>query len=93
MTETRQQPETQGQLDGAILSTESNSDGKFKISLEKGKKVVLVGVKDDLAWALWLTPDNSKPTITLTNKNLSGSGCSDCVFDGKVTPKSITGGG
>jgi len=80
-------------IDGAVLFAESNADGKFILSLEKGKKVVLVGVKDNLAWAIWLTPDKSKSTVTLTNKNLSGSGCSDCVFDGKVTPKSIVGGG
>ena len=80
-------------IDGAIFSTESNSEGKFKVSLESGKKVVLVAVKDNLTWVLWLTPDKSKPTITLTNKNLSGAGCNECVFNGKVTPKSIVGGG
>jgi len=80
-------------IDGAIFSTESNSEGKFKVALENGKKVVLVAVKDNLAWALWVTPDKSRPTITLTNKNLSGSGCNECVFNGKVTPKSIVGGG
>jgi hypothetical protein len=80
-------------IDGAIVSTESNSEGKFKLSLESGKKVVLVAVKDKLAWAMWVTPEKSKPTITLTNKNLSGSECTNCVFNGKETPKSIAVGG
>lgn len=78
-------------IDGAVLTTASNVDGKFKLSLESGKKVVLVAAKEGFGWALWITPDKSKPTITLSNKNLSGSSCDDCVFNGKVTPKSLTG--
>lgn len=79
-----------GKIDGAIFATSTNSDGKFKLSLETGKKVALVAVKDNrLAWALWLTPSKSKPTITLSNKNLSGSNCDECIFNAKVTPKSL----
>ena len=76
-------------FDGVVQATETDSDGKFKLVLEKGKKAVLVAVKDDLAWAIWITPDRSRPTITLSNKNLSGSGCDECVFGGTVTPKSL----
>ena len=80
-----------GKFDGAILSTETNADGKFKLNLEAGKKVVLVAVKDGLTWALWVTPDKSKATLTLSNKNLSGTECDDCVFSKTVTPQSIGG--
>lgn len=81
-----------GKIDGAVLSTSTDADGKFKLSVPAGEKVVIVAVKDDLAWALWRIPDKSQPTLTLSNKNLSGTNqCSDCVFDGIVTPKSLTG--
>jgi len=40
-----------------------------------------------------LAAEKTKPTITLTNKNLSGSECTNCVFNGKETPKSIAVGG
>ena len=80
-----------GKFDGALLATTTNADGKFKLSLDSGKKVALVAIKDDLTWALWITPDKSKPTITLSNKNLTGTRCSECVFTDKVTPKSLAG--
>lgn len=80
----------QSPFEGAT-STQTNSDGKYKITLESDKRVVLVAVKDALAWAFWVTPDKSTQTVILSNKNLSGTGCPKCVFGGKVTPKSLTG--
>ena len=80
-----------GKFDGAILSTTTNSEGKFKLSLASGKKVALIANKDGMTWALWITPDKTKPTIMLSNKNLAGSKCNECVFTDAISPKTLAG--
>jgi hypothetical protein len=80
-----------GKFDGAIFSTTTNSEGKFKLSLASGKKAALIANKDGMTWALWITPDKTKPTITLSNKNLAGSKCAECVFTDVASPKTLAG--
>jgi len=79
-------------IDGAVAKTTTNSDGKFKITYEEAEedKLILVAVKDELVWALWLKPKDGKLNISLSNSNTAGSNCLDCVFSKRITPNNIT---
>jgi hypothetical protein len=76
-------------LQGEIQKVASNADGNFKLTLNKGKRVVLAAAKDDLYWLLWIDPSKINGPITLTNNNLNGTACSECVFTATSTPSSL----
>ena len=76
-------------IDNVINSFTTNSDGKFKATIEgKGKYVVLAS-KDNLRWITWLPLEKSEQKLTLSNKNLADSGCGECVFNSNITPKKL----
>lgn len=67
-------------IQGATIAATSDADGKFKLSLEAGKRVAVIGKKDKLAWLIWITPKKGDQ-IFLTDKNLNGTLCEACVFN------------
>lgn len=67
-------------IQGATIAATSDADGKFKLSLEGGKRVAVIGKKDKLAWLVWITPKKGDQ-IFLTDKNLNGTQCEACVFN------------
>lgn len=74
-------------ISGATQKVSTNADGKFKLSVERGAKVALVASKDNFFWYLWITPDKNTTVLTLSNKNLNGMECPECIFNRTVTPK------
>lgn len=66
-------------IQGASVAATSDADGKFKLSLEVGKRVAIIGKKDKYAWLIWATPKKGDQ-IFLTDKNLNGTQCDTCVF-------------
>jgi len=76
---------------GSIGKTEANSTGKFAISIDHDdQQYILIAVKDDLAWAIFIKPKDGKLNISLNNKNLSDSKCEVCVFKKGITPKTLS---
>lgn len=67
-------------IQGAPVAATSDADGKFKLSLDTGKRVAIIAKKDKLAWLIWVTPKKGDQ-IFLTNKNLNGTQCESCVFN------------
>jgi len=67
-------------IQGASVAAMSDADGEFKLSLEAGKRVAIIGKKDKLVWLIWMTPKKGDQ-IFLTNKNLNGTQCDACVFN------------
>ncbi len=67
-------------IQGSSISATSDADGKFKLSLEAGKRVAIIAKKDKLAWLVWVNPKKGDQ-IFLTNKNLNGTQCETCVFN------------
>lgn len=67
-------------IQGATIAATSDADGKFKLSLEGGKRVAIIGKKDKLAWLVWVSPKKGDQ-IFLTDKNLNGTQCDACVFN------------
>lgn len=76
-------------LQGEIQKVASNADGNFKVTLSKGKRVVLAAAKDNLYWLLWVDPSKINGPITLTNNNLNGTACGECVFTTASTPSTF----
>ena len=67
-------------IQGATIAATSDADGKFKLSLEGGKRVAVIAKKDKLAWLIWVNPKKGDQ-IFLTEKNLNGTQCEACVFN------------
>ena len=67
-------------IQGATIAATSDADGKFKVSLEAGKRVAIISKKDKLAWLVWINPKKGDQ-IFLTDKNLNGTQCNECVFN------------
>jgi hypothetical protein len=67
-------------IQGATIAATSDADGKFKLSLEGGKRVAVIGKKDKLGWLVWINPKKGDQ-IFLTDKNLNGTQCEACVFN------------
>jgi len=67
-------------IQGASVVATSDADGNFKISLDAGKRVAIIARKDKLAWLVWVNPKKGDQ-IFLTNKNLNGTQCENCVFN------------
>lgn len=76
-------------LQGDIQKVASDADGKFKINIPKGKRSVLAAAKDDKYWFILLDPSNVKNPVALTNKNMNGTACNECVFTKTTTPASF----
>ena len=77
------------ELQGEIQKVTSDADGKFKLTVAKGKRRILAATKDDKYWLIWLDPSAINGPILLTNKNLNGTSCSECVFTVAVTPATL----
>jgi hypothetical protein len=77
--------------DNVVASTKTDSNGRYQIKIDAGKKYVLIATKDELAWAVWIGPDKITKEISFTNQNLSGYGCDGCVFSKEITPKKLVG--
>lgn len=76
-------------LQGEIQKVTSDADGKFKLNVPKSKQSVLAATKDDKYWIILLDPSNIKERIVLTNKNLNGTFCGECLFTRTTTPESL----
>lgn len=67
-------------IQGASIAATSDADGKFKLSLEGGKRVAIIGKKEKLAWLIWMNPKKGDQ-IFLTDENINGTQCEACVFN------------
>lgn len=67
-------------LKGAAVVATSDADGRFTLSFDAEKRVAIVAKKDDLVWFVWINPKKGDQ-IFLTNKNLNGTKCDNCVFN------------
>ena len=76
-------------IDNIPYTFTSNSDGKFQTTIDGTGRFALLASKEDRRWIIWLPSEKSKNTITLSNKNVASSGCNECIFNGKITPKSL----
>jgi hypothetical protein len=61
-----------------IISTKTQSNGKFEFSLKSSKDSVLLANHNDKYWLIKLNKDDKK--INLTESNENGISCEICVF-------------
>jgi len=76
-------------LQGEIQKVTSDADGKYKLTVAKGKRSILAATKDDKYWLIWLDPSKTNGPVLLTNKNLNGTACGECVFTATATPATL----
>lgn len=76
-------------ISGAISTTQSDADGKFKIALSKSGRTAIVARKDTHYWLIWVSHEQKGPLL-LTDKNLSGTGCVDCIFNDASLASSLS---
>jgi len=77
------------ELQDKIQKLTSDADGNFKVTLQKGERSVLAATKNGYYWLIWIDTKKINAPIALTNKNLNGTACGDCVFSESSTPSSL----
>jgi hypothetical protein len=78
-----------GEIDGAAQSLSSSNDGSFALVLERGKRYALVAVRGTFTWALWVQADRASQHISLSEKNMVGTNCAQCIFSTDLPPKTL----
>jgi hypothetical protein len=81
-------------LKNHLVRQKSDADGKFNFKLPPGEYVVsafasrdVFGSSEQYGWMVKMTISRSSaPTIMLSNDNMAGTDCSDCVQSPRVWP-------